>query len=335
MQNRIADQCKTDLHVRRSAPAIESGSLCVSVRPVKPVAVVVTHNRRHDLLNCLEGLHAQSFPIHEIILINNASTDATSAAVREYYPNVTLVDVANNLGGAGGFALGLALALQSDATHAWLMDDDVIPDAGALGSLVEAISRYEAPPALATTLVLGLDRNLGPRNKCEPAPVYERLVGAARHGHVAIRHCSFVAPLIDLSVAAKTHLPLADFFLWHDDTEYTARICRIGSGVLVPDSTVVHLAQAAPPGQTLGPRLVYDLRNRIWLARQRDCLLSTERVAWLVSVWRIAFTQLRLSRNKWATLGTILKAVAVGVAHRPRHDSADDFLRRHRNLILP
>ena len=49
-------------------------------------------------------------------MVDNASTDGTAAAVRERYPAVHLTELAENTGGAGGFACGLALALAGART---------------------------------------------------------------------------------------------------------------------------------------------------------------------------------------------------------------------------
>ena len=64
--------------------------------------------------------------------MDNASTDGTGEAVRAAFPAVRLATLAQNTGGAGGFAYGLALALADGADLVWLMDDDTVPEPGAL-----------------------------------------------------------------------------------------------------------------------------------------------------------------------------------------------------------
>ena len=49
-----------------------------------------------------------------------------------------LATLAQNTGGAGGFAYGLALALADGADLVWLMDDDTVPEPGALRALLDA-----------------------------------------------------------------------------------------------------------------------------------------------------------------------------------------------------
>ncbi|MDQ2874560.1 MAG: glycosyltransferase, partial [Actinomycetota bacterium] len=84
--------------------------------PVPAVAaVVVTYNRRQLLLESLAAVQAQTRPADTVIVVDNASTDESAAAVRERFPGVRLQRLARNTGGAGGFAFGMALALATDA----------------------------------------------------------------------------------------------------------------------------------------------------------------------------------------------------------------------------
>jgi rhamnopyranosyl-N-acetylglucosaminyl-diphospho-decaprenol beta-1,3/1,4-galactofuranosyltransferase len=55
------------------------------------VAVVVTYNRRELLLESLAAVRAQSRAPDVVIVVDNASSDGTAAAVRDRYPDVTLV----------------------------------------------------------------------------------------------------------------------------------------------------------------------------------------------------------------------------------------------------
>ena len=50
---------------------------------IKVVAVVVTFNRKNLLIEALNGLLAQTYPLEKIIIINNASTDNTEQLLIE------------------------------------------------------------------------------------------------------------------------------------------------------------------------------------------------------------------------------------------------------------
>ena len=81
---------------------------------IKVVAVVVTFNRKNLLIEALNGLLAQTYPLEKIIIINNASTDNTEQLLIEKDFLVhSLIDyrlLSSNVGGAGGFHEGLKIA---------------------------------------------------------------------------------------------------------------------------------------------------------------------------------------------------------------------------------
>src|SRR5262249_14986996 len=110
----------------------------------KVTAVVVTYNRRDLLLESLAAVLAQNRAPDSVIVVDNASADGTADAVRKAFPGVQLAELARNSGGAGGFAAGLALALAGAADLIWLMDDDTVPEPGALAALLAARDRMAA-----------------------------------------------------------------------------------------------------------------------------------------------------------------------------------------------
>jgi len=107
-------------------------------------AVVVTYNRRDLLLESLAAVLAQTRAPDKVIVVDNASEDGTAAAVRDRFPSVHLAELRRNSGGAGGFAGGMALALADGADLIWLMDDDTVPEPGALSALLRARDRMAA-----------------------------------------------------------------------------------------------------------------------------------------------------------------------------------------------
>ncbi len=101
-------------------------------------AVVVTFNRL-DLLQRLVGTLAETDGLDEILVVDNASTDGTgewlrSAETRTEHLHARLLT--DNTGGAGGFHEGLRWAVERGADLVWLMDDDGLPEAGCLKTLL-------------------------------------------------------------------------------------------------------------------------------------------------------------------------------------------------------
>ncbi len=62
-----------------------------------------------------------------IIIVNNASTDGTQTCLEELSAESTVYDIINlsqNIGGAGGFSKGIERAVQKDIESVLLIDDD-------------------------------------------------------------------------------------------------------------------------------------------------------------------------------------------------------------------
>ena len=102
-------------------------------------AVVVSFNRRDLLRRVLEHITQQTATVAEILVVDNGSTDGTAEMVESLFPQATLLISEKNLGGAGGFARGMALALQHGHDYVWVMDDDAIPSFDCLELLLKAM----------------------------------------------------------------------------------------------------------------------------------------------------------------------------------------------------
>src|SRR5690554_3012592 len=190
--------------------------------PGRVVAVVVAYNRRDLLVEALAALSAQTLPLHAIVVVDNASEDASGAAAREVAPHADLVTLSRNTGGAGGFAVGMARAIDKhEPTWLWLMDDDTIPTETAAAELVAAA---EAAPGvtIAGSRVVWTDGQDHPMNTPREKPFVGRRerAAAAANRCLAVRSSSFVSMLVSAEAVRRGGLPVADYFIWNDDFEF-------------------------------------------------------------------------------------------------------------------
>lgn len=75
--------------------------------------VVVTYNRLALLKECLDALDKQTYPIHKIVIVDNCSTDGTGAFLESLanQSRYMIIRTIENIGGSGGFSLGLKTAV--------------------------------------------------------------------------------------------------------------------------------------------------------------------------------------------------------------------------------
>lgn len=290
--------------------------------PSRVVAVVVTWNRRDLLLEALAAVQAQSRPPDAVVVVDNASSDGTAAAVRSGFPAVQLAELGSNIGGAGGFAYGMALALAAGAGLIWLMDDDTVPGPDALRELMRARgSQPGQPPALIASRVLWTDGREHPLNtpRRKPFATAAEQRAAAAAGCIPIRSASFVSILVDAAECRERGLPQADYFLWNDDFEFTTRLLRHSTGWLCPASVVVHKTRTfGSTNVDPGERFYYEVRNKIWMLKAGTSLGPVERALYGGSTLRRWVRTFAASRDRAVLRSAFARGVAAGLRTSPR-----------------
>ena len=123
--------------------------------------VVLTHNRREEVLRTVAQLHA--LPERpDVIVADNASTDGTADALAERFPRVRIVRCAKNLGAA---ARNRAAALACTDYIAF-SDDDTEWQPGSLAHAVALLERWPRVAVLSASVVVGDARE--PDSACAP-----------------------------------------------------------------------------------------------------------------------------------------------------------------------
>ncbi|WP_051468238.1 glycosyltransferase [Actinomadura oligospora] len=296
------------------------------------VAVLVTHDRRELLAEALDAVAAQTRPPDAVIVVDNASSDDTEAFLRarrdtggDPFP-LEVVRTGRNIGGAGGFAAGIARALARDAALVWLMDDDTVPRPDALSALVAARDRYAGDaPALVAGRVVWTDGRDHPMNtpRDKPGVSAAEREAAAAVGCRPVRSASFVSVLVDADVVRERGLPVADYFLWNDDFEFTTRLLRGRRGLYCPDSVAVHKTRTfGDASDDPGDRFFYEVRNKIWLFTGSAGLAPAERALYAGATLR-RWSRTFAGSSDRAVLGRALaRGVRAGVLGRPRPTGA-------------
>ena len=202
---------------------------------------LVTFNRKHLLLECLDALLQQSRPVQAIFIVDNGSTDGTVDLLQQrgylQHASIKLCREEKNTGGAGGFSRGLELGRDAGFNWIWLMDDDAEP---APDALEVALSAAGDPrnAAIANYKISAEGVPQGNHMLLESGEPADRLNGSS--AAAALRFSSFVGLLVRGAAISQAGLPRAEFFLNQDDAEYCMRLRKVGRIVLVPGSVIRH-----------------------------------------------------------------------------------------------
>jgi rhamnopyranosyl-N-acetylglucosaminyl-diphospho-decaprenol beta-1,3/1,4-galactofuranosyltransferase len=205
------------------------------------VAMVLTHNAPQALARCLVAINSQTTPPDEIMVVDNASEPpVTVETLPPLGPPVRVIRSDSNLGPAGGWAIALRDFLSGTDSHAWLMDDDIVPEPACLASLWEAASDQ---PASAFVIPVSIQVDGTP----------------GRWGS----WCGF---LIAHQVVEAVGVPREELFWWAEDTEYCHwRLPRAGYFLRFVDKAVVHHDAIRQDGDSPTWKYYYEARNMLYL----------------------------------------------------------------------
>ena len=116
------------------------------------VSVIIPHwNGLAHLDDCLTALRRQTFGDHEVILVDNGSSDGSQSYARENYPEARLIELGQNRGFTGACNAGYAAAR---GEFVCLLNNDTEADPHWLACVVDAFERRPRAGILAGKLLL-------------------------------------------------------------------------------------------------------------------------------------------------------------------------------------
>lgn len=281
------------------------------LRPGSVVAVVVTRHRTRQLADSLAALAEQTHPLAHLVVVDNGPDQPAREVVASCGLPATWLPSWHNLGGAGGFALGILHALAMGADWIWLADDDgCAADENVLATLRELAERRGLaevsptvvdaadPERLSFSVRRGLRWHrtraaLAADPSVDPAGGAELLPGIAAF---------FNGALFRASTLEAVGVPDLRLFVRGDEVEMHRRMVRSG----LPFGTALTAAYLHPAAHDedkpmLGGRLHarhpddpvkrhFTYRNRGYVVSQpgmrRVGLLELPRFAWFFLVTR-------------------------------------------------
>lgn len=118
--------------------------------------IIVNYNGKDHLLRTLESIFQNVKLDHEVIVVDNDSTDGSREAVRKAYPSVRLVALDHNTGFARGNNEGVAKA---SGRYLLILNNDTYVPKGTVEKMV-SILRASPDMAIVAPLVFNPDNSL-------------------------------------------------------------------------------------------------------------------------------------------------------------------------------
>lgn len=229
--------------------------------------VIPNWNGKHFLKPCLDSLLIQTHDNVEIIIVDNASSDGSQDYIQVNYPQVTLVELPENLGFTGACNIGMETATGEIIS---LLNNDTEVEPNWVEEIIGAFDRHPDVGMIASKMLLfdkrdhihttgdfftvdGRAGNRGVWEKDEGQYETEDFVFGACGGSSAYRK------------AMLDHIGLLDndyFFLLEDmDLAWRAQLTGY-KALYVPTAIVYHHLSATGGGVTAS---FHDGRNSIWI----------------------------------------------------------------------
>ncbi|MEG9481946.1 glycosyltransferase [Mannheimia sp. HC-2023] len=227
--------------------------------------VIVTHNSESVIGRLLEHILSQSVKVNNVIIVDTASNDQTVSVINHYRKaiNITLHITRENIGGAGGFNIGLKEAIHLSSDFVITLDDDaVLEDDDFINILLS--KKYEYDLDIVSPIVVDI------KNRSKTAFLYNvegikysDLDKVKQHKIIKGDLKLFNGALFDCNAIKEIGYPDPVFFIRGDEVEYKKRIIKSGFKVgIVTEGEIFHPTSLNEIFE-VGNKVFYHIDNKI------------------------------------------------------------------------
>lgn len=207
--------------------------------------IIVTWNRKDDILETLEALQTQTYSNLEVIIVDNGSSDGTIEEIRKLYPNYKLICLPSNLGCEEGFNVGIVNSLGSILVF---LDSDAFFENDGIEKMVHKFNNDSSLGIIDPRIFNFFSNEI--QNEPKNWPTHNRWTGCA----AGIRK-----ELFD-----KVGLRPKNYFIY--DSEEDVGIRALDCGYKIEHcSDIIAYHKESPTSRLSSKFYYYNTRNTLWL----------------------------------------------------------------------
>ncbi len=260
--------------------------------------VLVTYNRKSDLQRTLQAYESQTKSPKTILVVDNHSTDGTGALLSRWQAEKGICErevltTPENLGGSGGFYLGMEHALLCGCDWIFLSDDDAIPAPDVLERLQRFAAEHSGQIAAISCavcdekgIVVGHRARI---RRCSLLGIKDAPVSKKEYQKpaFAVDFFSYIGTCTRADALRAAGLCRREFFIYSDDFEHALRVGREGALYCIPAAVMQH-ADNNPYSKRASWRDYYATRNLLLMYRAHFGRFAAARRALLrrFTAWR-------------------------------------------------
>jgi GT2 family glycosyltransferase len=271
--------------------------------------VILNWNGWQDTLNCLESLKNLLNPTHQVIVVDNASTDDSLQRLQASASSVMVLENQVNAGFGAGNNVGIRSAMESGADFVWLLNNDTRVEPDTLQSMLDVVLSDLNIGAVGCVL-----RYMDQPDRIQAwgGGQVNFFLGSSKHhlGPVSpnkLHYLTAASVLISREAFKAVGGFDGGFFMYWEDVDLSFRIRQAGFKLMVADSAVVFHKESASTGKNLVRRdeLFNFSSARLIRRYSRFPLISVG----LSLAKRIL---IRVMRGDWARVRAVLKGTREG-----------------------
>lgn len=292
--------------------------------PKESVAIILVNWNGYDFTRaCLESLRKVDFPDFRVILVDNASQNQEGTRLKKTFPEIVLIENAENLGFAGGNNVGIRHALGQGFSHVLLLNNDTEVEPDFLG---EMMRKFNQNPGLGVVqpLILFLHE---PKKIWSAGGKWIPSLGRAitlgdrapisdyRFKKSEIDWATGCCMLISGEALLKTGLLNEQYFAYFEDVEWSLRFREAGYGISLAEKAIIYHESGASSKKKnaegiLSPKVFYyHVRNQFLLLKRNKTIGGLIYHLLRFTLWMGYF----LLRGRFQKLKSVAKGIRDGL----------------------
>ena len=249
----------------------------------QPLVSIVTVSWNSLAVTC-EFLHSikenNQYENVEVIIVDNASSEDPSKALREAYPAATIIRNELNLGFSGGNNTGIR---QAKGDYLFIVNNDTEFTPGLIESLLDVFQHYSDAGIVCPKFQYFFDKGTIEYAGYRPVNIFtgrNSMIGSREKDEgqynelKQTRYAHGGGMMVSRKVIDEVGLMPEEFFLYYEELDWSEQVRKKGFKIYFQPDALLYHKESMTTGKTSPLKTYYLTRNRILFMRRNMPLAS-------------------------------------------------------------
>lgn len=213
--------------------------------------VVLTYNSEKYINRLLASIK-HNFPLDQVIIVDNNSSDNTVSIIESQYPSIILIASKTNDGYGLGNNKGISLALEHNAEYIFIINPDVVLSKTIYKDLCKIFDTDRSIGIVGSTIIDEKGMIWSQGGVIDSMRYSGGLINLGvsqkdkKKGMIDVDYVSGTALMVKSEVFKKIGLFSKDYFLYYEDVDFSQRAKKTGFRLVINQyATVIHYASSS------------------------------------------------------------------------------------------